>query len=104
MQLAGTCGGGRCAENAECLFDDVYQTHYCTCKSGYEGDGITECKPAPLGCNVLNNCGLHAECIYDQLEDAYKCLCKEGKLSSKELSGHSYIFFSKNVQAPGRIS
>lgn len=79
VQLTGTCGGGTCAENAECLFDETYQTYYCTCKSDYVGDGITECKPAPIGCNVLNNCGLHADCVYDQEQGSYKCTCAEGK-------------------------
>lgn len=42
------------------------------------GDGITECKLKPVGCNVLNNCGLLATCTYDQFTTLYQCQCDEG--------------------------
>jgi nidogen (entactin) len=73
-----TCGGGSCVENAECLYDDNYQLHYCSCKSGYMGDGITECKPRPIGCNIENKCGLHATCEYDPSTSLYQCQCERG--------------------------
>ncbi|XP_044255979.1 nidogen [Tribolium madens] len=73
-----TCGGGICVENAECLYDDTYQLHYCSCKSGYMGDGITECKPRPIGCNIDNKCGLHATCEYDPSTSLYECQCERG--------------------------
>lgn len=78
MQLAGSCGGGTCVENAECLYDDQYQTYYCSCKSGYQGDGISECISKPAGCNVLNNCGLNANCQYNADQNLYLCKCDEG--------------------------
>lgn len=74
----GTCGGGNCVDNAECLFDETYQLYYCSCKSGFMGDGITECKPRPIGCNVQNNCGLHATCEYDASTTLYQCQCEKG--------------------------
>ncbi|CAH1160142.1 unnamed protein product [Phaedon cochleariae] len=74
----GTCGGGTCVEHAECLFDDEYETFYCTCKAGYVGDGITECREKVVGCDTLNNCGQHATCRYVEEELGYKCGCDEG--------------------------
>lgn len=76
--MKGTCGGGTCVENAECLYDEDYQTHYCTCKRDFVGDGITECKPRVKDCNDLNNCGLHANCVYNFTMGAYACVCEEG--------------------------
>lgn len=78
VKLTGTCGGGTCVKNAECLYDDEYQTYYCSCKSDFVGDGITECTPRPVGCNVVNNCGLHAFCKYDPQSTLYQCTCEEG--------------------------
>lgn len=73
-----TCGGGTCVENAECLYDGTYETHYCSCKTGYVGDGITECKIKPIGCNILNNCGLHGICMFDEETELHICRCQEG--------------------------
>ncbi|XP_018565224.1 nidogen-2 [Anoplophora glabripennis] len=76
--VGGSCGGGTCVENAECVFDEIYQTFYCACKPGYVGDGITECREKVVGCDTLNNCGTHATCQYLEEALSYKCLCKEG--------------------------
>ncbi|XP_057670529.1 nidogen [Diorhabda carinulata] len=78
VQIAGSCGGGKCVQNAECLYDDDYQINYCHCKPGYVGDGITECREKIIGCDTLNNCGEHASCRYVDEELTYKCFCKEG--------------------------
>ncbi|KAJ8949807.1 hypothetical protein NQ318_000505 [Aromia moschata] len=78
VRIAGSCGGGICAENAECLFDDQVPTFYCACKQGYVGDGITECKERVAGCDTLNNCGIHASCQYNPEAYTYKCICNEG--------------------------
>ncbi|XP_066245508.1 nidogen [Euwallacea similis] len=78
VPLGNSCGGGVCVENAECLFDDDYQTNYCTCKPGYIGVGITECKERPVGCDTLNNCDMHATCQYDSQAFTYVCKCKPG--------------------------
>ncbi|KAL3266111.1 hypothetical protein HHI36_010297 [Cryptolaemus montrouzieri] len=75
---SNSCGGGTCVENAECLYDETYTTHYCSCKTGYVGDGITECKLKPIGCNILNNCGLHAVCVYDEQTELHTCKCQAG--------------------------
>jgi nidogen (entactin) len=42
------------------------------------GDGITECKPRPIGCNIENKCGLHATCEYDPSTSLYQCQCERG--------------------------
>lgn len=76
--MDGTCGGGRCVENAECLYDEEYQTFYCTCKIGFVGDGITECREKIIGCDTLNNCGTHATCKYMEEALSYKCVCNDG--------------------------
>lgn len=73
-----TCGGGVCVENAECLYDEEYETFYCNCKPGYVGDGIEECKLKPISCNVINNCGVHATCEYEPSEIDYVCKCIPG--------------------------
>lgn len=73
-----TCGGGICVDNAECLYDDAYQLYYCSCKTGYMGDGITECKPRPIGCNIENKCGLHAICEYNPSTTLHECQCERG--------------------------
>ncbi|KAJ8922644.1 hypothetical protein NQ315_007676 [Exocentrus adspersus] len=78
VAVTGSCGGGRCVENADCVYDDLYQTYYCACKPGYVGDGITECKEKVVGCDTLNNCGVHAVCKYEEEALTYKCHCKEG--------------------------
>lgn len=74
------CGGGKCVENAECLYDSDYQTHYCACKENFTGDGITECKPKPMGCDILNNCDPNAECNYNVSSSMYECECSSGYL------------------------
>ncbi|KAH1019720.1 hypothetical protein HUJ04_009502 [Dendroctonus ponderosae] len=74
----GSCGGGTCVSNAECVFDEDYQTYYCTCKDGFIGDGITECRERPIGCDTLNNCGLHATCRYEEEAQMYMCRCNHG--------------------------
>lgn len=76
--LDGTCGGGTCKENAECLYDNNYKTYYCQCNSGFIGDGINECRPQPVDCSVQNNCGLHGYCEYDLLVNGYICKCEFG--------------------------
>ncbi|CAG9854211.1 unnamed protein product [Phyllotreta striolata] len=76
--ISGSCGGGKCVENADCLYDDEYQTYYCQCKQGFVGDGITECREKVVGCDTLNNCGVHAVCKYIEEELGYKCVCREG--------------------------
>ncbi|XP_028136673.1 nidogen [Diabrotica virgifera virgifera] len=76
--IAGSCGGGTCVDNAECIYDEEYETFYCHCKNGFIGDGITECKKKVIGCDTLNNCGEHATCKYVEEELAYKCFCKDG--------------------------
>ncbi|CAH1124061.1 unnamed protein product [Ceutorhynchus assimilis] len=78
VPIGGTCGGGTCVENAECVFDEDYQTNYCTCKPGFIGDGITECRDKPVGCDTLNNCALHATCQYSEEEFTYVCRCNPG--------------------------
>ncbi|KAF5302810.1 hypothetical protein FQA39_LY01990 [Lamprigera yunnana] len=78
VKLAGTCGGGICVENAECFFDDVQQINYCKCKADFEGDGITDCRPKPIDCNVANNCDGQARCLYLQDVGRYQCICNEG--------------------------
>ncbi|KAK9891601.1 hypothetical protein WA026_015561 [Henosepilachna vigintioctopunctata] len=75
---SSSCGGGTCVENAECLFDPSYSIQYCSCKAGYDGDGITECKLKPVGCDVLKNCGLHSVCLYDAQIDLHTCKCQDG--------------------------
>lgn len=65
-------------ENAECVFDDEVETFYCTCKAGYVGEGITECREKPVGCDTLNNCGLHATCQYEPQTLTYVCRCNAG--------------------------
>lgn len=65
-------------ENAQCLFDPELQTHYCQCNPEFIGDGIIECKPRPLGCNIVNDCGLHATCVYEQALGMYQCQCNNG--------------------------
>lgn len=65
-------------ENAECLYDPDFQTHYCACKPNFTGDGITECKPKPLGCDVLKNCGLNANCNYNITISLHQCQCASG--------------------------
>lgn len=69
----GNCGGGECVENAECLYDDDLQMYYCSCKSEYIGDGITECKLKPPGCDTLKNCDINANCVLDFAENLHKC-------------------------------
>ncbi|KAL1489768.1 hypothetical protein ABEB36_013702 [Hypothenemus hampei] len=78
VPIEGSCGGGTCVENAECLFDEDYQTYYCTCKPGFIGDGISECKERPVGCDTLNNCGLHATCQFERDALIYVCKCNSG--------------------------
>ncbi|XP_030745606.1 nidogen-2 isoform X2 [Sitophilus oryzae] len=73
-----SCGGGICVENSECLYDDNVETFYCHCKSGYHGDGISECKVKPIGCDTLNNCGYHATCQYEESAFTYVCKCNPG--------------------------
>lgn len=74
--LAGSCGGGTCTENAQCLYDSDYRTYYCQCNSGYIGDGITECNlKTAEDCNEVNNCGVHASCEFDPLLNTYTCKC-----------------------------
>lgn len=45
----GNCNGAKCAEHATCQWDSDYQIHYCQCDSGYQGNGITDCKPLSKG-------------------------------------------------------
>nr|CAI5831592.1 unnamed protein product [Callosobruchus analis] len=78
VQAQGSCGGGRCVENADCVYDEDYQTYFCACKSGYVGDGITICKEKVIGCDTLNNCGAHAYCKFNEEDLSYKCECNEG--------------------------
>ncbi|KAF7287931.1 hypothetical protein GWI33_000273 [Rhynchophorus ferrugineus] len=73
-----TCGGGTCVENAECVYDENYGTHYCACLPGFIGDGIIECKEKPIGCDTLNNCGYRATCQYDEDSMVYVCRCNPG--------------------------
>nr|XP_022918931.1 nidogen-2-like [Onthophagus taurus] len=78
VQLEGNCDGATCHESADCLFDDVLETHYCSCKSEYMGDGIAECKLRPVGCNINNNCGINAKCELNSTSQLYECQCLEG--------------------------
>ncbi|KAK9738878.1 Calcium-binding EGF domain [Popillia japonica] len=78
VAMDDTCSGGYCVENAECLYDPDFQTHYCACKPNFTGDGITECKPKPLGCDVLKNCGLNANCNYNITISLHQCQCASG--------------------------
>ncbi|KAK5643749.1 hypothetical protein RI129_007594 [Pyrocoelia pectoralis] len=78
VKIEGTCGGGICVEHAECYNDELQQINYCKCKADYEGDGITECRPKPIQCNVVNNCDSQARCLYNQETGRYQCVCNDG--------------------------
>ena len=54
------------------------ETHYCHCQSGLIGDGVHECKPKPLGCDVTNNCSPKAKCQYNSYDDYHQCVCNDG--------------------------
>ncbi|CAH0560102.1 unnamed protein product [Brassicogethes aeneus] len=72
------CGAGKCVEDAECMWNEELQTQFCACKPGFMGDGITECRQKPVGCDVANNCAVDATCQYDEQLMSYTCRCKEG--------------------------
>ncbi|XP_050299870.1 nidogen [Anthonomus grandis grandis] len=78
VAMSALCGGGYCVENAECLYDEEFQTFYCYCKRDYVGDGITSCQLKQVGCDTLNNCGLHARCQYEEQVYTYVCKCNPG--------------------------
>ncbi|XP_031340654.1 nidogen-like [Photinus pyralis] len=78
VRIEGTCGGGICVEHAECFNDELQHISYCRCKAEYEGDGITECRPKPIPCNVVNNCDPQARCLYHQETGHYRCVCNDG--------------------------
>lgn len=82
IAIDDNCGGGTCVENAECLYDPDYQTHYCACKANFTGDGITECKPKPIGCDILDNCDLNGFCGYNSSSGMYECQCSPGYLGN----------------------
>ncbi|XP_017775713.1 PREDICTED: nidogen-2 [Nicrophorus vespilloides] len=90
VAIKGTCGGGTCVENAECIYDEEIDTYYCNCKKDFVGSGITECRPRPVGCNVDNNCGLHATCSYNSYNGSYECVCSEG------FHGDGFICYAEN--------
>ncbi|KAG4067397.1 hypothetical protein HA402_011951, partial [Bradysia odoriphaga] len=77
--VPGSCGGAICAENAECQLDPLEQISYCSCPSGYEGDGIVSCKEITPPCNIRNNCGYYASCAPNYRNTSiYECVCDVG--------------------------
>ncbi|KAL0266614.1 UNVERIFIED_CONTAM: hypothetical protein PYX00_009108 [Menopon gallinae] len=69
-----------CHPDAECKFSDPRSRYgECMCRQGFEGDGRRNCRPADIGCNILNNCAPGtAECKYDGNARGYRCQCRPG--------------------------
>ncbi|KAI5711004.1 hypothetical protein M8J75_013255 [Diaphorina citri] len=71
-----------CHPNAQCTspdeFNESREQAKCICNFGYTGDGVTECNPESLGCNVVKNCHANAECVYNATSAGYRCQCAQG--------------------------
>ncbi|XP_054262351.1 nidogen isoform X2 [Macrosteles quadrilineatus] len=89
-------GCAECHEEAECIVNPVTGLPQCVCKSGLTGDGVDQCSPQPIGCNIINNCAPEAECVYFAPDNGYRCQCKLGY----EGSGHECIRVNTCINNP----
>ena len=88
-----TEGTASCDINAVCT--DTATAYSCTCKTGYEGNGVVNVNdpvgcvlmPCPTGqtrdpttglCECTVNCGTGATCDEDLSDNSYSCTCDSG--------------------------
>lgn len=74
-QSSQTCQNIRCAENAECVEDNLPT---CRCVAGFTGNGQV-CYPLTnLSCHIENNCSPYGICSISQQTNEYSCSCLPG--------------------------
>ncbi|VDM55704.1 unnamed protein product [Angiostrongylus costaricensis] len=69
-----------CAQNAECIYEEVERAYVCKCVRGFTGDGV-HCIPhaRPQTCQEEPRlCHANAQCVYNSGSNTYVCICKPG--------------------------
>lgn len=79
----------QCDANATC--EDTSSFYACTCKSGFEGDGVSCIEVDECGL-ALDDCSPYADCL--NTEGSYSCTCQAGFVGDGKACRSSYTQLS----------